>query len=45
MIRIAKIKHSNNNFLNSSLLHAVKSYIYYIDQGIIDVATCVNWRD
>ena len=45
MIRIAKIKHSNNNFLNSSPLHAVKSYIYYIDQGIIDVATCVNWRD
>ena len=27
-----------------SLLHADKSFIYYIDKGIIDVAICVNWR-
>ena len=25
-----------------TLLHADKSYIYCIDQGIIDVATCVD---
>ena len=27
-----------------TLLHADKSYIYCIDQGITDVATCVDSR-
>ena len=29
-------------FVNKSLLHADKQYIYYMNQAVIDIAPCVN---
>ena len=41
---ICSISLYKQTFKVHGLLHAHKSYIYYINQGIIDVANCVNWR-